>query len=109
MQRRWNTGKAAATALFCLESPMAHHIIKIPNLPVKSFLAYASAVVFGAFASIAAARTETGTVVLGLVAIVALVVGYLGRDRDQHSRKTDIVKQQRVKSDSAGAARLDES
>ena len=50
---------------------MAHRIIKVPSLPVKSFLAYSSAVVFGAFASIAAARTETGAVVLGLVAVVA--------------------------------------
>jgi hypothetical protein len=71
---------------------MAHRIIKIPNLPVKSFLAYSSAVVFGAFASIASARTETGVVVLGLVAVVALVVGYLGRDQDRPARKTDLVK-----------------
>jgi hypothetical protein len=62
---------------------MAHRIIKVPNLPVKSFLAYSSAVVFGAFASIAAARTETGAVVLGLVAVVALIVGYLGRDQEK--------------------------
>jgi hypothetical protein len=71
---------------------MAHRIIKVPNLPVKSFLAYSSAVVFGAFASIAAARTETGAVVLGLVAVVALIVGYLGRDHEKPSRKTDLVK-----------------
>jgi hypothetical protein len=71
---------------------MAHRIIKIPNLPVKSFLAYSSAVVFGAFASIAAARTETGTVVLGLVAVVALIVGYLGRDQEKPRRKTDLMK-----------------
>jgi hypothetical protein len=62
---------------------MAHRIIKVPNLPVKSFLGYSSAVVFGAFASIAAARTETGAVILGLVAVVALIVGYLGRDQEK--------------------------
>ena len=61
---------------------MAHRIIKVPSLAVKSFLAYSSAVVFGAFASIAAARTETGAVVVGLVTVVALIVGYLGRDQD---------------------------
>jgi hypothetical protein len=66
---------------------MPHRVIKIPNLPVKSFLAYSSAVVFGAFASIAAARTETGAVVLGLVAVVALIVGYLGRDQEKPLRK----------------------
>jgi hypothetical protein len=71
---------------------MAHRIIRIPSLPVKSFLAYSSAVVFGAFASIAAARTETSAVVLGLVTVVALVVGYLGRDQEKPPRKTDIVK-----------------
>lgn len=71
---------------------MAHRIIKVPSLPVKSFLAYSSAVVFGAFASIAAARTETGVVILGLVAVVALIVGFLGRDQEKSSRKTDIVK-----------------
>ena len=68
---------------------MAHRIIKVPSLPVKSFLAYSSAVVFGAFASIAAARTETGVVVLGLVAVVALIVGYLGRDQEKSARKPD--------------------
>jgi hypothetical protein len=71
---------------------MAHRIIRVPNLPVKSFLAYASAVVFGAFASIAAARTETGVVVLGFVTVVALVVGYLGRDQEKPPRRTDLVK-----------------
>ena len=71
---------------------MAHRIIKVPNLPVRSFLAYSSAVVFGAFASIASARTETGAVVLGFVTVVALIVGYLGRDQDKRPRKTDIVK-----------------
>lgn len=71
---------------------MAHHIIKVPSLPVKSFLAYSSAVVFGAFASIAAARTETSAVVLGFVTVVALIVGYLGRDNEKPSRKTDPVK-----------------
>jgi hypothetical protein len=70
---------------------MAHRIIKVPSLPVKSFLAYSSAVVFAAFASIAAARTETSVVVLGLVAVVALIVGYLGRDQEKSPRKTDIV------------------
>jgi hypothetical protein len=69
---------------------MAHRIIKVPSLPIKSFLAYSSAVVFGAFASIAAARTEMGTIVLGLVAVVALIVGYLGRDQAKPSRKTDL-------------------
>lgn len=71
---------------------MAHRIIKVPNLPVKSFLAYSSAVVFGAFASIAAARTETGAVVLGLVAVVALIVGYFGRDQERPSRSRDLGK-----------------
>jgi hypothetical protein len=71
---------------------MAHRIIKVPNLPVKSFLAYSSAVVFGAFASIAAARTETGAVVLGLVAVVALIVGYFGRDQEKASRTRDLSK-----------------
>ena len=70
---------------------MAHRIIKVPNLPVKSFLGYSSAVVFGAFASIAAARTETGAVILGLVAVVALIVGYLGRDQEKRPRKIDTV------------------
>lgn len=69
---------------------MAHRIIKVPNLPVKSFLGYSSAVVFGAFASIASARTEAGAVILGLVAVVALIVGYLGRDHEP-PRKTDTV------------------
>lgn len=69
---------------------MAHRIIRLPNLPVKSFLAYSSAVVFGAFASIAAARTETGAVVLGLVAVVALIVGYMGRNEAKSARKTDV-------------------
>jgi uncharacterized membrane protein len=68
---------------------MAHRIIKVPSLPVKSFLAYSSAVVFGAFASIAAARTETGAVVLGLVTVVALIVGYLGRDQERTRRNTE--------------------
>ena len=71
---------------------MAHRIINIPNLPAKSFLAYSSAVVFGAFASIAAARTETGAVVLGAVAIVALIVGYLGRDAEKPQRKPELAK-----------------
>jgi hypothetical protein len=71
---------------------MPHHIIKVPNLPVRSFLAYSSAVVFGAFASIAASRTETGTIVLGFVTVVALIVGYLGRDQEKPPRKTDIAK-----------------
>jgi hypothetical protein len=71
---------------------MAQRIIKIPSLPVKSFLAYSSAVVFGAFASIAAARTEIGVVVLGLVAVVALIVGYLGRDQEKPPRKSDLVR-----------------
>jgi len=71
---------------------MAHRTIRIPNLPVKSFLAYSSAVVFGAFASIAAARTETGVVVLGLVAVVALIVGYFGRDQEKPPSRTDIAK-----------------
>jgi hypothetical protein len=95
-QRDWNTNRANVAfcddALFCPEKAMAHRIIKVPNLPVKSFLAYSSAVVFGAFASIAAARTETGSVVLGLVAIVALIVGYLGRDQEKPPRKTDLIK-----------------
>jgi hypothetical protein len=68
---------------------MAHRIIKIPNLPVKSFLAYSSAVVFGAFASIAAARTETSAIVLGLVTVVALIVGYFGRDPEKLLCKRD--------------------
>jgi hypothetical protein len=62
---------------------MAHRVIKVPSLPVKSFLAYSSAVVFGAFASIAAARTETGVVVLGFVTVVALIVGYLGHEQEK--------------------------
>lgn len=53
---------------------------------------YSSAVVFGAFASIAAARTETGAVVLGAVAIVALIVGYLGRDVEKPQRKPELAK-----------------
>ena len=69
---------------------MAHRIIRLPNLPVKTFLAYSSAVVFGAFASIAAARTETGAIVLGLVAVVALIVGYMGRNEVKSARKTDV-------------------
>jgi hypothetical protein len=69
---------------------MAHRIIRLPNLPVKSFLAYSSAVVFGAFASIAAARTEAGAIVLGLVAVVALIVGYMGRNEAKSARKTDV-------------------
>jgi hypothetical protein len=77
---------------------MAHRIIKVPSLPVKSFLAYSSAVVFGAFASIAAARTETGAVVLGVVTVVALIVGYLGRDHEAASRKADQVKTDLVQS-----------
>jgi hypothetical protein len=77
---------------------MAHRIIKVPNLPGKSFLGYSSAVVFGAFASIAAARTETGAVILGLVAVVALIVGYLGRDHEKAPRKTDTNKTDIIKS-----------
>jgi hypothetical protein len=60
---------------------MPQKLIKTPALPknVGPFLAFTAGITYGAFNFAALARTDTGIVVVGIVAATALIVALIAR------------------------------
>jgi hypothetical protein len=62
---------------------MTDRTIKVPDFPKSwgPFLAYTAAISLSAFGFASMARTETGIIVVGTVAAVAMIVGLIARLR----------------------------